>query len=72
MKVVCSIDFIELENDDGHEVESVRATCSRCEHETESFGTGSASARRCLAMMREECPEGEANFYVAQDGEDER
>ena len=71
MKVACCIDYIELENDDGREVESVRATCSRCDHETESFGTEAVSVRRCLALMREECPEGEANFYVAEDGEDE-
>jgi hypothetical protein len=71
VKVSCSIDSIELENDDGYEIESVQATCSRCGHATESFGAGSVSVRRCLALMREECPEGETNFYVAEDGEDE-
>lgn len=71
MKVSCSIDFIDLENDDGREVEGVSATCERCGHSTESFGTGPASVRRCLVLLREECPEGEANFYVGDDGEEE-
>ena len=71
MKVACTIDFVDLENDDGRPVESVRATCGRCGHETESFGVEAVSVRRCLALMREECQEGEANFYVAEDGEDE-
>ena len=71
MKVLCTLSFIELENDEGREVASVQATCSRCGHETESFGTGPVSVRRCLATLREECPEGEANFYVDEDGDDE-
>jgi hypothetical protein len=66
MKVTCEITETELENDEGREVEGVIATCSRCGHTTESFGTGGASIRRCL--MRDECPNGEANFYVADDG----
>jgi hypothetical protein len=71
MKVACSIDLVELENDDGREVEGVQATCSRCGNETQSFGTEPVSVRRCLVLMREECPEGELNFYVAEDGADE-
>jgi hypothetical protein len=48
-------------------VEGVVARCTRCDHETESFGTSDASIRRCLVMLREECPMGERNFYVDQD-----
>jgi len=70
MRVKCTIDTAELENDSGHGVEGIVATCTRCNHETESFGTASASVRRCLALMREECPEGEDNFYLA-DGQDD-
>lgn len=44
-----------------------RAECMRCAHVTESFGTGEGSAKRCLALMREECPEDEENFYVDED-----
>jgi hypothetical protein len=71
MKVHCAIEFVEIENDDGREVESVQATCSLCGHVTESYGTESVSVRRALALMREECPENERNFYIAEDGEDE-
>jgi hypothetical protein len=56
----------ELEGDYGT-VLSIGARCSRCGHETESFGTGESSIKRCLVLMREECPEGESNFYVADD-----
>ena len=67
MKVEVEIVEIELENDNGIPIDSVEATCSRCDHTTESYGTGDASRRRCLALLREECPEGESNFYVDAD-----
>ena len=67
MRVPCDIDESEEENEDGILVECIVATCSRCGHETMSFGTGEASIRRCLALMREECPEDENNFYVEGD-----
>ena len=62
MKVSCSIEETSLQGDYG-DVEGVCATCSRCGHTTESFGTGDGSRRRCLMLMRENCPEGESNFY---------
>ena len=34
------------------------------DHSTESYGTGDKSVKRCLALMRDECPMGENNFYV--------
>ena len=64
MKVICEITETELENDDGYPIEGVTATCSRCDHVTESFGTSEASRRRCLVLMREECPQGESNYYT--------
>lgn len=67
MRVKCDIEFTELENDNGRLIESVVATCSRCDNTTESFGTGTASIKRCLVMMREECPEGEENYYWAEE-----
>jgi hypothetical protein len=45
----------------------VIVTCSQCGHQTESYGTGDSSIKRCLALMREECPEGEENYYVAEE-----
>lgn len=69
MRVKVSIEETELEGDYGP-VPGVAATCSECGHETESFGTSDRSRRRCLVLMREECPDGANNFYVDED-EDE-
>jgi hypothetical protein len=64
MKIRASVEEITLQNDNGRDVESVTATCSRCSHTTESFGTGENSVLRCLVLLREECPRNERNFYV--------
>jgi tRNA(Ile2) C34 agmatinyltransferase TiaS len=64
--VSCTIDEIELEHDSGRMIKGVQAVCDRCGHTTESFGTSDASVRRCLALMREECPGGEHNFYEGE------
>lgn len=70
-RVPCDVEEIELENDDGITVESIRVICRRCDEETDAFGRGPASVRRCLATLRENCPMDERNFYVAKNGEDE-
>jgi hypothetical protein len=64
MKIHCEVEEIELEGDYG-DVPSVQATCSDCGHETTSFGTSDASVRRCLVVMREECPKRRSNLYVS-------
>jgi len=65
--VPVSIEIVALEETTQYgeviQVPSVRATCSECDHQTESFGTGGDSRRRCLALLREECPMGESNWY---------
>ncbi len=66
MKVECEITPTELDGDDGRQIDSVRARCTHCDHETEAYGTSDRSIRRCLVQMREECPRGENNFYVAE------
>lgn len=66
MRVKVEIEEITLEGDHGP-VDSVCARCSRCDHETESFGTGEASVKRCLALLRDECPKDENNFYQADE-----
>lgn len=71
MRVKCTVDEIELENDDGIIVPSVCVTCTRCDDEQESYGTSSASIKRCLVLLRENCSQDESNFYVAEDGQDE-
>lgn len=56
------------------------AECGRCGHTTTSLGTTERSARRCLVLLREECPKGKktsmstpmidevAYFVLATDG----
>jgi hypothetical protein len=71
MRVNVSIAVTELERDDGRPIDGICATCDRCAHTTESYGTHGGSVRRCLALMREECPRGEENFYIADRGGDD-
>jgi tRNA(Ile2) C34 agmatinyltransferase TiaS len=66
MRVWCEVSEIEIEGE-YTTVSGTEVTCGRCGHTTESYGTSDASIRRCLALMREECPEDEQNFYVARD-----
>ena len=51
----------------GYGTRSVSATCLICGHTTESRGTSERSVRRCLALLRDECPAGEENFYDCDD-----
>jgi len=64
VRVPVTIEEAELETDEGRMIDGVVAICTRCDHEVESYGTSERSVKRCLALMREECPEGESNFYV--------
>lgn len=70
MRVECYVEDVDLDGDYAT-VPGVAATCSRCDHETESFGTSAVSVRRCMVLMREECPMNERNYYFATHGEDE-
>ena len=63
MKISCDIDYGEVENEEGFMTPTTTATCSRCHHETESYGDSDRSVRRCLVMLYEECPRSEDNFY---------
>jgi hypothetical protein len=63
-RVDCHVEEDEIENENGIFVNGIVATCSRCDHRTESFGTSDRSIKRCLALMREECPNGEENYYI--------
>jgi hypothetical protein len=65
MKVTAEINEIELDGDYDDTITSVEAKCSRCGHCTESYGTEEASIKRCLVLLREECPNGENNFYMS-------
>lgn len=69
-RIDCEVNYDTMENDEGITVDGVFVTCSRCGHVVESYGTGEKSVKRCLALMREECPRGEKNYYNADDGGD--
>jgi hypothetical protein len=61
-RVECEIEQITQDDQP-----AIQATCTQCEHSTVSFGTTERSVKRCLALMREQCPEGEENFYVEEE-----
>lgn len=63
-RVPAEVSAADIENDRGGYTPGVVADCTRCDHQTTSFGESEASVRRCLALLREECPNGEENFYV--------
>jgi len=67
MRVSVDIEVDVILNEDGYEVPGVCAFCQRCGHTTESYGQSDASIKRCLALMRETCPEAENNWYVADE-----
>jgi CII-binding regulator of phage lambda lysogenization HflD len=75
MRVPCAVDEITLTGDyddadgDPVNVRGVCVTCSRCDQTAEVYGTSARSVRRGLVMLREECPRGENNFYVADEAE---
>ena len=64
MTVYCQVedDYVEHE-DSGRAVAGTRAKCYRCGHETIAYGTTEGSRKRCLCLMREQCPRGESNYY---------
>lgn len=65
-EIACKIIYTDLVNDDGKQIPSVQAECSRCGHLTEAYGDEIASIKRCLAQMHEDCPKGQNNFYVQE------
>ncbi len=65
----CDVEYTRIENDEGRQVDGVVVKCVDCEAETESYGHGDNSVRRCLALMREtcECEDGEDAFFVCDE-----
>jgi hypothetical protein len=53
VEVEIEIEEVTLENEDGIEVDGVRATCTACDHTTESSGTSGRSRRRSRTRSRQ-------------------
>ena len=69
-RITCRIEETYVENDEGREVEGVVATCSHCGRQTQAYGQGEGSRRRCLVEMSNECREEDrghraTNYYIA-------
>jgi hypothetical protein len=65
--VNAEVRFLPLKNDNGRAQAGVEVTCTQCGHIERAFGEGPRSVKRCLAMLRENCPEDETNFYTVED-----
>jgi hypothetical protein len=63
MRVRVEIDEEQLEGDYGNWIDGLCLRCTRCGHEVSVFGTASESAKAGAIMLRDECPNGETNFY---------
>lgn len=61
--VECEVEYDDIENEDGIIMPGVRVTCTRCNHTEESFGQSDKSIKRCLALLHENCPMDENNWY---------
>ena len=66
-RVECEVEYVQIGRS---RRDGVRVTCTECGHSEESFGTGAGSVRRCIMLLKENCPEGGGNFYVADEAED--
>jgi hypothetical protein len=64
--IKATIEEVELDGDIRDDIPGIEATCTKCGHTTESYGQEGQSIRRCLVLLREECPQGESNFYIAE------
>lgn len=67
-KVNLEIEECDLDGDYGT-ISGLRGSCTKCHHEEEAFGTSEASARKLAVKMKENCPQGESNYYDIGDYE---
>lgn len=62
-RIYCDIRYGRTTNEKGIPVDSVTVECGKCGHEVTSYGGDGSSVNRCLALLNEECPENENNYY---------
>ena len=63
MRVEVEIDEEDVESDSGRDIPGLRLTCDRRGHVVTVWGTSDRSAKRGAAMLAEECPNDEKNYY---------
>lgn len=63
-RIQCTVEPIDIDGDYGA-VEGVSVQCSRCRHTVEVYGTSERSIKAGLAMLSDDCPNDEPNWYVA-------
>lgn len=64
---VVQADIIETDLDgDYSTVPGIEATCDRCRHTEEAYGTHDASILRALSQLRANCPLRQVNYYKAR------
>lgn len=66
-RVNCDVSFEDIQNESGRQVPGVVVTCGRCGHHVQSFGQGEGSIKRCMVLLKEECPNSERNFYTTDE-----
>lgn len=65
MRAVCGVTQTLLPGD-YCDVDGIEVECRRCGHVEDVYGTSEPSIKRGLVMLRENCPRGENNFYIAE------
>lgn len=68
-RVECEVNYEEIE-EGGRTGDGVVVTCGECGKSQQSFGTSERSVKRCLVLLKENCPLDESNYYVAPEIED--
>jgi hypothetical protein len=69
-RIFCEVEEFEKHGDGRKPTMCVMVTCTKCGHQTESYGTHERSVRRCMALMAQECPNYESNYYHTEREDD--
>lgn len=67
MRVTCEVTLEDVARVDGSLTPGVTVQCGRCNHCVSILGQQDKSIKRALATLRQECKEGEENYYVDGD-----
>lgn len=69
-RVECEVNYETIE-ENGRKGDGVIVTCGDCGICTQSFGTSERSVKRCLVLLKDQCPTGDSNYYVAPEIEED-